>query len=178
VASSCCTLSTDPGLIVAHGGLDREHHLARSGRPPHGQLEGRGDGVVGKGERQPMPDSGFGMRCSIDVAPPPGCSPNFLKRASNNAPGPAMRTSAANARFRPPPTAAIVGSRQLADSDKAVVDPPQPGLRPSATGGAQGAEVRAGAKRLARARDHDGVHVGIGLGPLHGITQGAPTSHR
>ncbi|COX32419.1 Uncharacterised protein [Mycobacterium tuberculosis] len=57
-------------------------------------------------------------RCSIQVAPPPGCSPSFWKRASNNAAGPAMRTSAANARLSPAPTAApltaaMVGRLQL-----------------------------------------------------------------
>ena len=49
---------------------------------------------------------------------PAGWSPSFWNRASNNVPGPAIRTSAANAKFRPAPTAApltaaMVGNVQL-----------------------------------------------------------------
>ena len=62
-------------------------------------------------------------RCNIHVAPPPGWMPSFWNRGSNNAAGPAIRTSAASARFSPAPTAApltaaIVGKAQLATARK------------------------------------------------------------
>ena len=87
---------------------------------------------------------------------------------SNNAFGPAIRTSAASAKFRPGADGRAVdgsdrGQRAFADGHEPVVEPKQ-----SLFGGtAQRAEIGAGAERFTGTGDDNGVHTWVGLGPFY-----------
>ena len=99
--------------------------------------------------------------------------PSFWNRGSKSAAGPAIRTSAASARFKPGADGRAVdrGDRRqcaVGDREEAVVDATQAVLG----GGAKRGQVGACAERLARAGHDDRVHIGIGFRGVDGRAQG------
>lgn len=167
-----------------HGRLGRQHHLARCGRGTGGQLQGRGDGIVGHLQGQAVRDGGLGVEAHPEQQGGPG---GLRPHAALQHPGGAaagmdaellkarveigVRTGDADVGGQRevesgadggPVDRGDGGQRAVADRHEAVVDAQQAllGGRP------ERAEVGAGAEGLAGAGDDQRVHAGVGLGLL------------